>query len=68
MSRGIQIYGGGWFYGNDIRYKFSAYCTECDMLFRKDSGYEGGDECPNDGCNECLTDAEDQQDIWDTFA
>ena len=35
MSRGIQIYGGGWFYGNDIRYKFSAYCTECDMLFAR---------------------------------
>jgi len=62
----IEIYGGGMFYGSSIR-TFSAYCSECDMLFRHSSGYEGGDECPNNGCGEYLTDANEQQDIWDNF-
>ena len=68
MSSGIPIYGGGCFYGDNIRGKFSAYCTECEMLFRNGSGYEGGDDCPNDGCSNILTDADEQQGIWDSFS
>ena len=25
----------------------------------------GGDDCPNDGCSNILTDADEQQGIWD---
>jgi len=62
----IEIYGGGKFYGSSIR-NYSAYCSGCEMLFRHSSGYAGGDDCPNDGCSEMLTDANEQQDLWDAF-
>ena len=58
----FKVYQGDWWEGSSIR-NFSAFCCECDMLFRHNSGYEGGDSCPD--CGDDLVDANDQQDVWD---
>ena len=58
----FKAYQGDWWEGSSIR-NFSAFCSGCDMLFRHNSGYQGGDRCPN--CDDELMDAGDQQDVWD---
>ena len=60
----FKVYQGDWWAGSSIR-NFSAFCGECGMLFRHNSGYEGSDSCPY--CGDDLMDAIDQQDVWDEF-
>ena len=60
----FKVYQGDWWEGSSIR-NFFAFCGECGMLFRHNSGYEGGDSCPY--CGDDLMDAIDQQDVWDEF-